>query len=249
MESLQTVIKKARPIPRPYTGSAPKNEPVCQVCGGFGLVRPAEDYEVSDPNFGKLKPCPECLKTRKINSGLTDMQSDFAWDEIIPARGIQKAVDAVKEALRDHYGWVYLHGSSGLAKSLILQIAIAETVREGKDSRYVNMIDILDSLRTAFDTDNPSSEEVRRLEMWSELPLLAIDEFDRINNTEWASNRKFQLIDRRYVDAVEGKSVTLLSSNSDPEKFPEYIRSRIFDGRFKVIPVIGADYRKNMNRK
>lgn len=90
----------------------------------------------------------------------------------------------------------------------------------------------------------PSGESEARLAWWSNLPLLAIDEFDRVNNTAWASERQFLLMDQRYEQAIRGKSITILASNTDPAKLAGYLYDRISDRRFEIIRVHGESYRR-----
>jgi hypothetical protein len=48
------------------------------------------------------------------------------------------------------------------------------------------------------------------------LSLLALAEIERVNPTEWARERVFQLLDRRYAAAEAERSVTLFAGNSPP---------------------------------
>jgi DNA replication protein DnaC len=221
--------------------------PDCEICHGIGWLR--QELPVTDPKFGKLIPCPNRVVDQKIESGLTSTQRDLDWTDIQMTKDVILAVKTVRKAISERYGWVYLYGSSGLAKSLILQVVIADEIRSGRRARYANMIDILDNIRQAYDTETPSTEAARRLERWSTIPVLAIDEVDRITGTKWADGTQFQLFDKRYTDGVEGRSVTILASNANPASFEEYLRSRIFDGRFSVVHLTGIDKRPQMIRE
>ena len=66
------------------------------------------------------------------------------------------------------------------------------------------------------------------------LPVHQVDEIERVKNTEWARERIFQIIDRRYSAAEVRRSVTLMASNSSPDDLDGYLASRACDGRFKV---------------
>lgn len=218
--------------------------PDCPICHGLGWVR--YDVPVGDPNFGRMVLCPELLpKVLAAESGLSPDEQALTWSAVAALNNTPAAVEAVRRVLERGAGWVYLWGPPGLAKSLILQIAVAEAVRLERPAAYVRMVEILDNLRSAFDAPEPGQAGLR-LDRWAEVPLLAVDEFDRLNATPWALERKFLLLDRRYQDAIRGQSITLMASNSDPASFEDYLASRIFDGRFAVVRLAGEDVRPAM---
>jgi DNA replication protein DnaC len=229
--------------PKPRLGLC---EPDCPICGGIGWLR--HDVHPGEPGFGELRPCPRIApQIYGRASGLSEDELNLTWDSIYDLNNAREAVAAVHQALDRGYGWVFLYGGNGLAKTLILQAAVAQSIQAGQESAYTRMTDIIDHLRRSFDASDPGSEEERRLERWATMPVLAIDEFDRVTSTEYAGNRRFLLLDRRYQAAVRREpSVTLMASNSDPTTFDGYLASRIFDGRFTAIRMIGDDVRRNM---
>jgi DNA replication protein DnaC len=116
------------------------------------------------------------------------------------------------------------------------QDRVAEFCRATRQpASYTRMAEIIDHLRGSFDAKNPSEESTARLDMWSELPFLAIDEFDRVRSTEYATERRFVLMDRRYEQACRQRSITLMASNCTPDDLEGYLADRIYDGRFKVV--------------
>lgn len=225
-------------------------DPECDVCGGTGYYR--HDLDNWHAQFGTIYPCPN----RDLIQGI-DTQSKYGldqaeietlgWDSLIDEGDAIAASEIVKETLHRGYGWVYLWGGHGKAKSLILKIVVAELLREGKRAGYSNMPAILDHLRQAFDTDYPSQESIRRLKFWSDIPVLCIDEFDRINNTAWVAERTFSLMDKRYESALQEQSITLIASNKPPQDLGEgYLIDRIQDGRFSVFELTGESMRPGM---
>lgn len=250
MEQLDQVAKRLGK--RSLTNSPPQIpystgicELGCPVCGGIGYVR--FEVPVSDPNFGKIQFCPRSVsRVYASGSGLDESERGMTWDAVADLNNAREAVKVVQSVIELGKGWVFLWGDPGLAKTLVLQIAVAEYVRSGREGVYVRMVEIIDDVRKAFDSGDPSSEELRRIERWSKVPLLAIDEFDRSNETNWSENRRFLLMDRRYQETLRGNGVTLMASNSDPKLLSAYLRSRIFDGRFDVIQLKGDDVRRGM---
>jgi DNA replication protein DnaC len=221
--------------------------PDCPTCHGIGYVR--YDVDITDPRFGKMYPCPNTLWEvygKKIGLDLVD--KDLTWESLVDMNDIGTAAEAVKEVLNRGFGWVYIWGDYGVAKSLVLKIAVATAVRETGNpiATYVRMAELLDNLRAAFDTNNPSEQSQVKMDWWTNVKTLCIDEFDRIRDTAYSTERRFVLMDRRYEDACARKSITIISSNGDPAMMDGYLRDRIFDGRFKVIHIAGKSVRPMM---
>ena len=105
------------------------------------------------------------------------------------------------------------------------------------------MPEILDDLRRAFDAKDPGAESEKRLEFWASVPVLAIDEFDRVRLTEWGEEKQFVLMDRRYEDAGRGQTITLMTSNTNPDLLDGYLFDRIRDRRFEIIRLTGDSAR------
>jgi len=236
--------KAPAPVYQPAT-DRPLCKPDCPTCGGSGWVR--GDFPVGHPQFGKLQPCPEMdlesvMPAYAAKFGLTKAERGLTWDDVLPLGNAAEAANRVAYVIERGYGWVYLWGSYGTAKTLILQIATAYALREGREAAYVRMADILDNLRQGIS----DSSTGQRLEWWQGLPLLCIDEFERVNETGYADEKRFQLMDQRYVSACRMESVTLIAGNADPSRFDGYLWDRIRDGRFEVIRMTGESVRPGM---
>lgn len=227
--------------------------PNCPICGGGGLIR--YDVDRLHPLFGKVEVCPNRIKlvlqSGDPRYGLTANEvENLNWGLILDAISDgPKAAAAVRGALAEPGAMAYLYGSFGQAKTLSLKIAIAETLRAGKTAVYANMVQILDDLKLSFDAEEDSQHELmHRIQFWQNLPVLAIDELDKANMTEWAKERIHQLLDQRWVRAIRGEGVTLLAANSPATDLSGYLASRIKDSRFKpfVVKLDGPDGRQSM---
>jgi hypothetical protein len=221
----------------------------CPVCGGIGFIRANPDAGILDPDYGKTKYCPnvDLVKLYGKDLGLVEDEiGSLAWKNLRNLGGIRSAIDAIKTALQDGYGWVTIWGNYGIGKSLLLRIAVAETLRSGKLGAYVRMADLLDDLRDAYDAHNPSDEAGARLAKWQNIPVLAIDEVNRINATPWAAERQFVLLDHRYQEGIREKSVTLLASNVSPMEIGGALGDRMLDGRFVCVHLDGNSNRPLM---
>jgi hypothetical protein len=220
----------------------------CPICAGRGYVR--FDRAIGDPDYGKLELCPNVdrwsLPSAKRYGIDRAEAKGLTWDAVADEGQAFQARAAVREVMERGHGWVFLWGSYGLAKTLILKIAVAEVLRSGREGAYTRMAEVIDHLRAAFDAEDPSDESNRRLDWWTNLPILAVDEFDRVRGTEYAEERRFLLMDRRYEAAAREKSITLMASNTDPRSLAGYLADRVLDGRFKVVHLTGQSFRPGM---
>lgn len=220
-------------------------------------------YEVDrdHPWFGKLFPCPNLpANNRHVlhPSGLYMDDLDVTWDSIEPypleikyrnrtqKTNMQKVGTAIREYLAGGYGFVYLYGSYGRGKTLIQQVVVAEAIRQGKVALYVNMPELMDTIRDAYSSDDPRDSALRRTMEIINVETLCIDEVDKINLTDWTVERLFWLINQRYESAMHKATSTVLSSNKRPDEIGGAIASRISDGRVMYIEMLGDDIRKNM---
>jgi hypothetical protein len=222
--------------------------PDCPICGGVGLVRIHTD-DIYSPDFGKLKHCT-CIDPWRVYGsrvGLEETEQGKTWSDLNDRENITQAKWAVNETLKVGYGWVYLWGDYGLAKTEILKIAVATAIRDHKLAAYTRMVEIIDDMRGAYDAKNANEESARRLDFWSSAPILCIDEFDRVRATEYVTERRFILMDRRYEDACREKSITIMASNAAPNTIDGYLADRISDGRFKVVRLTGKSMRPFMD--
>lgn len=222
--------------------------PDCPLCNGTGYIR--LDVPLFDPKFGKLEPCPNISVWALVGSvsGLTAGEIGLTWDNLlITGAAIKQAKDTANQIIDRGYGWLTLWGEYGSAKTHILKTITALVLQSRKQAIYVRMSDLLDDLRAAFDTDSPSQEAIRRLDFYSEVYCLAIDEFDRINKTPWAGERTFSLSDKRYELGIRRKGITILAMNPDPAQLDGYLADRIFDGRFSVIRFTNRSLRPGLD--
>jgi DNA replication protein DnaC len=236
--------------------------PNCPECHGVGYVR----YEVplGHPKFGKLERCSnaQARSTQKsLQSGEIDPRLGLTVDELrnlswsMVRKGVNQADQAcevTQRAYRSGHGLVFLYGGFGQGKSLVLKIAVATALNEGKRAAYANLAGVLDDIRIAYDErENKMTELVRRMDWWTSLDVLAIDELDKVGQTDWARERIFQLLEARYQRAVRQEALTVIAANHQTlDELSGYLKSRIEDNRFAangyIVHLKGADGRRSM---
>lgn len=221
----------------------------CKTCMGSGLIR--YNVPMDDPRFGKLYPCPEIPRVDLpafSESGLIPADLEKSWDFIFDTGNIHDAIEKIQSVLEAGYGWVYIHGRYGIAKTTLLKIAVADWFkRHGGGCKYVNMADMIDDLRASYDEEKSQGEIVRRMEKWTGVHLLALDEMDKGTVTQFVEERRFTILNKRYEKALYKQSITLMVSNSPPENLGQYLYSRIRDNRFHIVHLNGEDVRSGLD--
>lgn len=205
---------------------------LCPVCGGTGYVKVADVWP-DNPMFGKIIHCQICNVDRRKrwladNCGLEPAEIDRAylsqygqgnWQGLAPgvAKTYQQQRMAVSEALQsirqDKRGLYTFWGDYGAGKTYALQIAVNEARADMIESFYAPFIVILQHLRGMVAQKQDSSSFLTRL---FDIPVLAVDEVTRFNDTGWALEQLFALVDTRY--RRRNSHLTLFATNDDPRQ-------------------------------
>jgi len=233
-------------------------EATCEVCAGTGYYRKNPGLETHERGYGEIEMCPR-YRSRQLREmdlspfGMERDELDLDWSMIKNRIGhlrldAMKAAAVVKPRYERGWGMAALLGTYGQGKTLVGKILIAKALVAGKRAAYANMARILDDIRLAFDEkENMTRELLRRMEYWNSLDVLFIDELDRVNGTEWAAERMFQVLDQRYVRAVREEALTVVASNKADDDLDGYLVSRLKDRRFgkeAVVYLNGDDARQ-----
>jgi DNA replication protein DnaC len=108
-----------------------------------------------------------------------------------------KAAEQAQRYLVDYViahprGWLTLWGDYGTAKTLTIQAIIAGLVRTGHSARFYRASQIEPGWFDDLHTDRSNAE------LYRELPILAIDELNKVNlRSDWIRKRFQDLIDYR----------------------------------------------------
>ncbi len=139
-------------------------------------------------------------------------------------------------------GWYVVTGDYGRGKSGLLKSLVASAILTSCSSLYTRSSDILATIRSSYNEDGPTEQEV--IDKYAAYQLLAIDEIDRISSTPWAMNTLMSILDERYNKREI--AATIIASNCQPEALPagfEYLQSRMRDGL--RVQLSGAELRGN----
>jgi DNA replication protein DnaC len=196
-----------------------------------------------------LIPCPICNGSdRQIEylvklSGLTGAELHCSFGEYWTTLHGDAPLGAANDVLKGR-GWLTLSGGYGRGKTYLLMAITNEAVKRGMKSVYVGMERLLDHLRVAF----KPGVEVEYDAMWDTITsadVLCLDEIEKYNPTPWAETRVKELLDDRY--RAFASQTTVLATN-DLAGCPGWLKSRILDGRFRVVSIGGSDVRPGLKR-
>jgi hypothetical protein len=136
-------------------------------------------------------------------------------------------------------GWLSFAGDYGVGKTALLYAALNRLSDARRYGRYITAPELIDKLRNLI---RNGGDPDRYLGRWCDAPLIAIDELDKYDPTEFADKSIFRLFNARYQRWQT--TGTLLAYNLDREsRLPPFLRSRIHDGRFRFVRLAGADVR------
>lgn len=172
--------------------------------------------------------------------GLTPGERSITFDQFQITEDNEEGYRAVIGALERRRGMVTLTGQWGRGKSL-LQICAVNWARErGMLAVYSRVADILDYLRRAYDPSATVSADAR-WDLLMRTDVLALDEMDRFNTTQWALEQFFRLVDNRWREM--DRRLTLFATNTPVNALPGEIASRLRDGRAAICTLKGPDMR------
>lgn len=240
----------------------------CPDCGGTGFFR--LDAPVGSRDFGRIVPCRHPSHSRDKLSRLAGLSNLMPAELEKRLRDIRRNKDngpmlaAAKEMIRTPRGsWLYLYGKAGNAKSDVLLAVCNEINASDKGpALFVEFARLLNWISEAYaekaargkamrmDGEMPDSMGyIARLDKITSFPVIAIDEFDKARLTDFREEFLFEFLNTRWRQAVAGETSTLFASQTAPIDWHDPIRSRIEDGRFKIVHNLAPDARPEMKRK
>lgn len=223
------------------TQTETKSPTECRKCGGTGWV--THDLPKDHPEFGKAARCTQCtdwlahsrLTAEEREHKLADIANrpDDSRGEIYVLRFLGKSM------LEDPFGFLSIYGHRGGGKSLLLTALVAEFCRRRREAVYFNAGDIVTMLSAGEENEIDGFLVVGNYESAKKrlkaIPVLAIDEMDKIRWTPWQIQQIGEVIEYRHRNAA--RLVTLFAMNRPPWQWNnsgdvEHIASRFRDGRF-----------------
>lgn len=222
-------------------------EQPCPLCDGQGFV--GYNVPVGHPLFGKIEPC-ECRTEQLLRRicGLAPNEYGVRLSSIITdgKPGATGMVALARQFVDRPANILTVYGGVGSAKTIVLQAIVNECITRRIEAVYMTFYELLDFVKRAFDRDDEGylrdGSLSTRLNKLTARRVLCIDEVDKIRATDWVTEIRTELFDRRYRDM--GNLGTVLAMNTKPDDcLPEWICSRLYDGRNAVFHNIDKDMR------
>lgn len=204
------------------------------------------DVQPGHPLFGKLVRCDVCGAGQQAeylqkHCGLTGEMLNWTFQTTRRNQANAAAYDAAQALAGNPQRLYTLLGSYGVGKTRLLACIVNAGRLAGLPAVYTTTAALLDYLRGAFDP-NATVNYDGRWEVLTDARILAIDEFDRWNPTEWAREKFEQLIDERY--RAGANKLTCFAANARLDDLPGYVASRMQDRDCFLYELTGTDARR-----
>jgi DNA replication protein DnaC len=223
-------------VSEPSALQAPTNMPAispgnCPICKGAGYLR--VDVPYGHPNFGKPIPCEckEAGRKEKRRRQLREMSNldafrDKSFKNFNPrVPGVQEAYQVALEYAQNPQGWLIFIGKNGCGKTHLAAAIANQHLARGSLVLFAVVPELLDHLRATF---APNSTVVydQLFSTMREAELLILDDLGSEQNSPWACEKLFQLLNYRYNSRFP---TVITTNNIRLQAVDERIRSRLMD--------------------
>ncbi len=223
-----------------------KAQELCRQCRGKKCIQPTPGYMPLVVYYAgtvreAMHPCPyENIQKREWRkqhlldqAGLPEMFRSSTFAEYQVDEGNRKAVETIRKMAADpqeNRGF-YLHGPSGVGKTMLAALYAKEKILQGKAVRFMTTAGLLNQLRR-----NITGDWNQRMDRYQEVPCLILDDLGTAKVTEWGLEQLFLLIDARYT----ARRQTIFTSNFS---LPE-LQAKLLDAKGRI----GKEESRTINR-
>jgi len=216
----------------------------CSLCGGTGFIwqEPNERYP-----YGSSLVCG-CVEQRRQRrrlaklmriNGLTpealeawSFRSFHAEECLTDAAGRQHMAEiaaACERYAQAPRGWMVLSGPYGSGKSHLAYATAAAFLGAGHAAYISTVPDLLEALRRGLNREADASYE-QRYDALCRAELLVLDDLGAQNDSAWATEKLYQIIDYRYRSRLPLMVTTNINPFAPGGRLDPRIISRLLDG-------------------
>lgn len=188
-------------------------------------------------------PCPVCnAKEIDYACGLKDRERtvNLSGLDIEGRPATKRMIEAAQYFTKHPNGFLSIHGGNGTGKTVALMSIVNAVIATGNEARYVTASELLAYLRETFNSDTHETDYSRLNEL-AHIPVLCIDELDKLRDTQYSREIQQELINLRYREANVLGTVLAWNGEVDALPWPAVI-SRIRE--FTVIKNDDSDMRE-----
>ena len=247
-------IERQAPVRSQVTQPAPMSaQGPCPLCKGAGYLR--ADVPYGHPNFGKPIAC-DCKEAERVEKRRMHLRTisnldafrDKSFKNFNPrVPGMLEAFKLSQAFANDPDGWLLFIGRNGCGKTHLAAAIANQHLAMGSLVLFATVPDLLDHLRATF---APTSTVVydQLFSSMREAELLVLDDLGSEQNSSWASEKLFQLLNYRYNSRFP---TVITTNNLRLQSVDERIRSRLMDKSLvtEVMMDKAHDYRPHNPRR
>ncbi|GAB4456520.1 MAG: hypothetical protein Kow00120_25820 [Anaerolineae bacterium] len=152
---------------------------------------------------------------------------------------LEHAYKAARAFAENPENWLVFVGTYGCGKTHLAAAIANHRSSQGDDVVFVTAPDLLDHLRATYGPERTVGYDERFYAI-RKAPLLVLDDLGTENETPWAIEKLFQIIDYRYVAQLP----TVFTSAYLLEELDQRLVSRMLDTRVcRVVAILAQSYR------
>ena len=141
-------------------------------------------------------------------------------------------LENLEKFVEDGKGIYFWSDTKGSGKTMMAAALANELIHTHKRMvKFATSLDILDEIKATYDSHNENTES-KLLNDLARTDFLIIDDFGTEKATDWAGEKFYQIVNKRYID----RKVTFFTSNFDLKtlKYDDRISNRIRERTFLV---------------
>ena len=250
----------------PTTGRSPEPRfepdglPHCSDCGGARVVyQPPGEGEIT----GQLVPCPACRalvqRQRRIarfrrrqarvhaytqRAGRYPYQTFETFREVPGAPSVREAYVAARRFAQTLDGWLVLYGAKGVGKSHLAAAVSNYQESRPEEERLLTLFFVVPALLDLLRSGYRAGDYAELLELCLACELLILDDLGAEQETDWAAEKLFVILNHRYQTELP----TLIVTNCRLTDLDARLYDRLSeDGFVKRVGVIAPSYRQRIS--